>query len=234
MYLHIADGEKEPINAIIDSDDACFTPMIFRIVKMIPVFNIISVFWAENNVQLDTVFEGLKNCDALLERLQCVDKQSVKYFNANMVNHNEELALLPLDAFKEMLSMFKRYRDEAGFTIKDSDLICIKELFYESVRRECFPEKNGRLGTVFFYENLMVAEMAYHQKGKKDGRFCEVEIVETRSLDRYDSRWLTDLRASCIFKECLDAVKNYWKGEMTEHPKMEILFSGKYILKDLS
>lgn len=233
MLLRIADREKEPLNHVIDSDEVCFPPTMFRILKMIPVFNIIYGFWSENNVQLDTVFGSLKNCDALLLKLQYLENQGKKHIIANLVNHNEELGVIPVEPLKDMLNLYKRYRDEAEIVLKDSDLTCIREYFYEFVRRKHFPEKNGRFNTVFFYENLGVAEIATKDSGRQSGRFCEVEIVETRSLGRYDLRWLTDIRTTCIYKEFLDAVQNYWKGEMTEHPKVECLFSGKYVLKEL-
>ena len=60
-----------------------------------------------------------------------------------------------------------------------------------------------------------------------------METVTTRSLDRYDLRWLTDVRPTCVFEEFFDAVKSYWNGEMTESPKIEYLFSGKYMLKEM-
>ena len=233
MILRIADSEKEPFNTIIDSDDVCFPPTMFRILKMVPVFNIIYGFWSQNGVQLDTVFESLKNCDTLLQKLQDAENQEKKHVNSYIVNHNEELQVLPIEPLKDMLLFYKKYRDEAEIVLKDSDLTCIKEYFYEFVRRNNFNDKNGRWNSVYFYENLGVASMAFKDSGRKFGKFCEVEIVEQRSLDRYDQRWLTDIKTTCIFKECHNAVTNYWRGVMTEHPKVEYLFSGKYILKEL-
>lgn len=233
MILRIADSEKEPFNTVIDSDDVCFPPTMFRIIKMIPVFNIIYPYWSENNVQLDTVFESLKKCDALLPKLQDIENQGKKHVNSALVNHNEDVSLIPLKPLKETLEFYKKYHDKAEIVLKDCDLTCIKEYFYEFVRRNCYPDKNGRFNTVFFYENLGVAAMSMNDKVRPSCRFCEVEIVETRSMDYYDQRWLTDLRPTCIFKECFDAVKSYWGGDMTEDPKAEILFSGKYVLKDL-
>ena len=234
MILRVADIEKEPLNAIIDSDSVCFPPTMFRILKMIPVFNIIYGFWSQNGVQLDTIFESLKNCDVLLLKLQDIENQGKKHVYANLVNHNEELSVLPIEPLKDMLFLYKRYRDEAEIVLKDSDLMCIKEYFYEFVRRNCFSEKNGRLITVYFYENLGVAAVSNKNSERKSGKFCEIEIVEQRSLDRYDQSWLTDIKPTCIFKECEESVKNYWKGEMTEHPKIEYLFSGKYFLRELN
>lgn len=234
MILRISDGEKEPINAIIDSDDVCCTPSTFRILKMIPVFNIIYDFWSNNNVQLDTIFAGLQNCDALLRMFQNLENQSITHIDTNFVNYNEQLAVLPVRPLKAMLMLFKNYRDEAGFTLKSSDLTYIKEYYFEAVRRDCYPEKNGRLNTVILYDNLKDAEMACHNVSRcKTTKYCEVEIVETRSLDSYDSQWLADIRSNCIIKEAFNAAKNYWDGKMTQNPKTEILFSGKYILKEL-
>lgn len=234
MLLRIADKEKEPFDTVIDSDAVCFSPMILRILKMIPVFNVIYGFWYNDNVQLDTVFKSLKNCDILLSKLQDAENQGKKHINASVVNHNEELGVIPIEPLKEMLVFYKKYRDEAGIVLKDNDLTYIKEYFYEFVRRNDFSEKNGRFNSAFFYENLGVAAMTSKNFGRKSSKFCEVEIVEQKSLDRYDQSWLTDLKPTCIFKECHDAVMSYWKGEMTDHPKIEYLFSGKYVLKEMS
>lgn len=235
MILRIADIEKEPYNSVIDSDDVCFPTSVRRIVKMIPVFNIIYPFWSVDNVQLDTIFESLKNCNTLLPKLEMIENQGEKYVNASIVNINEELSVLPLQPLKEMLDFYKRYREQSGITLSDSDMELVKEYFCEFVRRTEYSEKSGRLGSIFFYENLMVADMARKALGQRNhGRFCEAEIVETRHLDRYDQRWLTDIRTTCIFKDCQDAIRSYWEGKMTEHPKVEIVFSGKYILNELT
>lgn len=233
MVLHIADKENEPFDTILDSDVVCFPPTMFRILKMIPVFNIIYGFWSRNNIQLDTVFESLKKCDTLLPMLQVIEDKGDKYIYSSYVNFNEEMNVIPASPLKEMLDFYKKYRDEVEIVLKDSDLTCIKEYFYEFVRRNCFKEKNSRFNSVFFYENLSVASMANSDSGRKFGKFAEVEIIETRSMDRCDLRWLTDLKPTCLFAECQEAITNYWKGEMTSHPKIEILFSGKYVLKEL-
>ena len=233
MFLRIPDCEKEPLNTIIDSDSVCFSPMMSRVVKMIPVFNMMYGFWSQNGVQLDTVFESLKNCDAILLKLQDAENQGKMHIYASLVNHNEELGVIPIEPLKDMLTLYKKYRDEVKLVLKDSDLTCIKEYFCEFVRRNCFTEKSGRFNSVFFYENLGVASMSAKASGRKFSQFCEVEIVEQRSLGRYDQSWLTDIKPTCIFNECQDSVMSYWKGEMTEHPKVECLFSGKYVLKEL-
>lgn len=233
MILRIADGEKEPFDTIIDSADVCFHATMYRILKMIPVFNIIYPFWSEHKVQLDTVFKSLKNCDTLLQQLQEIENQGGRHISSCSVNYDEELAVLPACPMKEMLEFYKKYRDEAEIELKNSDLACIKEYFCEFVRRTYYLDKNSRFNAVFFYENLDVAAAANIASRQKTCKFAEVEIVETISLDRYDQRWLTDIKNTCICKECEDAIKNYWQGLMTDHPKVEYLFSGKYILKEL-
>lgn len=235
MFLRIADSEKEPLNTIIDSDDVCIPTSMRRLVKLIPVFNIIYPFWSADNVQLDTVFKSLKHCDTLLPLLESVEKKGRKSVEASAVNKNEELRVIPLQPLKDMLAFYNKYREQLGITLTDNDIKLVKEYFCEFVRRNEFPEKSRRLGSVFFYENLLVADMAQKSRSQRNpGRFCEAEIVETRHIDRYDLRWLTDIRKTCIFKDCLDAVRNYWTGKMTKQPKIEIVFSGKYILKELT
>ena len=233
MILRVLDNENEALNSVIDSDEMCFPPKMSRILKMIPVFNIIYEFWSKNNIQLDTVFNSLVRCDQLLAMIQNLENQEKRHIYASYLNFCEEVQVLPLIPLKEMLVLFKNYMAEAEIKLEDRDLACIKEYFYEFVRRNYFIEKNGRFNTVFFYENLEVANMSMKDFGRKSVKFCEVEIVETRSMDRYDRHWLTDIKPNSIFKECLDAAKNYWSGEMTKHPDVEYLFSGKYVLKEL-
>ena len=127
LILRIPDSVKEPIDAIIDSDDVCSSDIICGIMKIIPIFNIIYNFWSENNVQFDTVFESLKNCDALLKKIQDLENQDKKYIIASLVNHNEELGVIPLAPFKEMLLLYKKYRAASGYAVTDADLSRMKE-----------------------------------------------------------------------------------------------------------
>lgn len=233
MYLRIAEGDKEPLDTLLNSDDAGFPDTMPRIIKMIPVVNIIYNYWSENNVQLDTVFESLKNCDALLPELQSLENHKKRYANAKIVNHNEELGVIAIRPLKEMLIFYKDYRDKANLSLTDSDLICLKEYFYEFVRKNEFPERQGRLGSVSLYENLGVAAMMNKRLGRRFNKFCEAELVETNCVERHDMGWLTDIRPTCIFKEFVEAIKNYWEGNTSPNPKTEWLFSGKYILREL-
>ena len=234
LILRIADSKKEPVGTVIDSDDVCHSKTMDGILKMIPVFNIIYSFWSENNVQFDTVFESLKQCDSLLTKLQEHEDQEKKYINTCIINFDEELRVIPLAPLKEMLVLYKKYRETAGINLVDNDMEYIKEYFYEFVRRNHFFEKNSRLNSVVFYENLEVASTALRNNDyHKTGRLYQVDFVETRSIDRYDGQWLSDIKPTFIFKECLDAIKNYWSGSMTSNPKAEYLFSGKYLLREL-
>ena len=234
MILRVADKDKEPLNTLIDSDDVCFPADLNRIIKIIPVFNIIYNFWLENNVQLDTVFESLKQCDRLLEKLQSIENKGERYFSSLIININEGLSMLPVIPTKEMLVLFKKYRDEVRLTIHNDDILYIREYFYEFVRKSHYTDKQGRIGSVFFYENLGVAAMNYKAANNRNSKaFCEAEIVETRSMERHDERWLSDVGMNCIYSECLEATNNYWEGKMTQNPQVEYLFSGKYILKTL-
>lgn len=234
LILRVTNPDNESLNTLIDSDDVCFPSAMYRMIRMIPVFNIIYNFWSQNNVQLDTVFESLKYCDRLLKKLQDAEKQGKRYINSCLVNHNEELGVIPAIPLRDMLLFYKKYRDATELQLSDSDISCLREYFYEFVRKNKFYDKNCRFNSVFFYENLGVAAMiAKNTNRRKSGKFSEVEIVEERSLGRYDRRWLDDIRSTCLFKECMESVMNYWEGKMTPNPKVEYLFSGKYILREL-
>lgn len=233
MFLRVADPGKEPFNTIIDTDSVCFPKSMFRILKLIPVFNIVYGYWTGDNVQLDTVIESLKNCDTILPMLQKAENQGDKYVNSYLVNQYEELRVIQVEPLKDMLSLYKKYRDEMEIVLCDNDMTLLFEYFYEFVRKNCFPDKTGRLNSVFFYDNLEVVADLIKEYGPQLGKICEAEFVETRSLDRYDLGCLSDIRPTSIFKECQDAVMNYWNGEITDHPTVEYLFSGKYILKEL-
>ena len=228
-----ADIKKEPINTPIDSSETCLLRRFMRILDLIPVFNIMIPFWTKSNIQLDTVFLSLKNFKTLLEKIQVVEKQGKNYISSSLININEELAVVPLQLLKEMLVLFRKYNELTKVELQETDLVLLIEYMAEFVRKSNYPDKIGRLNAVFFHENLEVAVLADKRvNGEFAGKFCRVEMLKTENLERYDSRWLTDVRPSCIQSEFQTAVKNYWEGVMTQRPKIEYLFSGKYLLID--
>jgi len=154
LILRVANHDNESLNTLIDSDDVCFPSAMYSMLRMIPVFNIIYNFWSQNNVQLDTVFESLKYCDRLLKKLQDAEKHGKRYINSCLVNNNEELGVLPAIPLKDMLLLYKKYRDATELQLSDSDISCLREYFYEFVRKNKFYDKNCRFNSVFFYENL--------------------------------------------------------------------------------
>lgn len=217
-----ADVKKEPINIRIDSCDTCLLRRFMRILDLIPVFNIMIPFWTKSNIQLDTVFLCLKNFKTLLEKIQVVEKQGKNYLSSSLININEELAVVPLQHLKEMLVLFRKYNELTKVELQETDLVLLIEYMAEFVRKSNYPDKIGRLNAVFFHENLEVAVMAEKRvNGEFSGKFCRVEMLESEQMDRYDSRWLTDIKPSCIQSEFMAAVKHYWEGEMTQRPKIE-------------
>ena len=228
-----ADVKKEPINIRIDSCDTCLLRRFPRIFDLIPVFNIMTPFWTKSNIQLDTVFLCLQNFRKLLDKIQVIENQGKNYISSSFVNSNEEMTVISLQPLKEMLLLFQKYNDLTKFELHDNDFILLIEYMVDFVRKSQYSDKIGRLNAVFFHENLEVAVMAEKRvNGEFSGKFCRVEMLETEQMDRYDSRWLTDIKPSCIQSEFMAAVKHYWEGEMTQRPKIEYLFSGKYLLVD--
>ena len=233
MLFRLADPEKEPTNTLIDSDNTCILADSTRILDVIPVFNIILPFWTDSNVQLDTVFACIKNYDAILKKVEEAENKGKKYISSSLVNRNEELSIISLQPLKDMLVFYQKYHDVSKIEMKESDMPFLYEYMIEFVRRNDYSEKQGRFNSVFFYENLEVAVFSNKRLHKKSGSLCEVEIEETRNIEKYDGRWISDIRETCIFSEFLNASKSYWEGKMTDNPQIEYLFSGKYILKDI-
>lgn len=96
-----------------------------------------------------------------------------------------------------------------------------KERVFERIRKENFQDCPSRLGAIFLFENLDLAEEAnmiwWH--GKR--AVLSAKIIEARCIGRYD---LKHLDASP--QEWEDAAYKYWSGILTLKPVPEVLVNG--------
>lgn len=104
-----------------------------------------------------------------------------------------------------------------------------KELLFELVRRDDFPDRPSRSRCVWFLEDSDEAQAFWTSQGMlMQGRrvVVDVEAIEGR-LHRASAKWLNvPLRAS--MQHHIEAARAYWRGEDASGPSTEILFEGDW------
>lgn len=233
-YFRIPDVKKEPAGVTLDSDNTSLYPRFNRILEIIPVFNIILPFWSSTRLQLDTVFACLRKSNDVFQLIKGAENNDKTHINPRYINIDEEISIVAIKDMRELLDAYLHYQKETNLLLTDRDMSVIKDYMFEFVRKTDFPEKYSRLHSLMIYDNLGVAvQLAKEYDANARTRLCEMKIVEKHMLDRYDAGWYTSLSPTDVYADYVFAAKSYWAGEMSANCKMESLFSGKYILKEL-
>lgn len=96
-----------------------------------------------------------------------------------------------------------------------------KEKVFESIRLEEFQNCPSRLGSIFVFDDLDLANKANATWWHGKRIILPTNVIEARSISRYDSKHL-DTSAH----EWEDAARKYWSGILTAAPTPEILVDG--------
>ncbi len=96
-----------------------------------------------------------------------------------------------------------------------------KEEVFEHIRAKEFPNCPSRLGAIFLFDDLDLANKANATWWHGKRVILPANVIEARFIGRYDSKHL-DTSAH----ECKDAARKYWSGILTVNPTPEVLVSG--------
>jgi len=96
-----------------------------------------------------------------------------------------------------------------------------KEKVFEHIRLEEFQNCPSRLGAIFLFDDLHLANKANATWWHRKRVILPANVIEARSIGCYDSKHLN----ACAH-EWDDAARKYWSGVLTENPAPEVLLNG--------
>ena len=86
---------------------------------------------------------------------------------------------------------------------------------------------------VTFFENIIDCENYYK---KLDGNYScyiiKVEILDSIYIDKFDNNWISNFDSNYTTKEYKIAVENFLLRKQSDSPIFEVLFIGKYKIKE--
>jgi hypothetical protein len=121
------------------------------------------------------------------------------------------------------------FTDRHGIQVFDKGFY-LWEYIFEKIRQKEFNERQSRIDAFYLFENE--ADCNYYIKTHKGGGIiCEVEIEEEKNTFRGDMNLMDETSFEWTIEKSYNQARKYWRGEISENPKMEILFSGLCKLK---
>lgn len=95
-----------------------------------------------------------------------------------------------------------------------------KEESFDSVRRQLFPHRPSRLGSIFLFEDRETAEDCNRQWWQDARTIFEAEIIEG-TFGRFDGAYLDSER-----QHWEAAARMYWTGSRSDSPRVEVVVQG--------
>lgn len=122
----------------------------------------------------------------------------------------------------------------SGIVLHKNNMRLHNELLIEKYRQLNFPHHNSRLTSMYFFENLRVAEQAYEWGGHFSPEYLgEFELFPSNSISRLDSNWITyaPLRQDRRIQN-EEWINKYWSGEPFpgKSPVWELIVQGRGVL----
>lgn len=97
-----------------------------------------------------------------------------------------------------------------------------KELAWEAVRVEEFPDSPSREGCIFLFDEYEHADHTANIWFPNQKRhFLEARILSQSTIQKVDSKWL-----DCNNENWVHCARQYWKGEITNAPLYEVIVHG--------
>jgi len=108
--------------------------------------------------------------------------------------------------------------------VNPNDQYIIREFIFERVRKKEFPHAPSRLDCIFVCKTLDGAKSFKSASGRNLDLIYEVEpaVVNSRMLET-DWSWINPIIDKTIH-EVEEAAKNYWRGEIRDPHKRELLW----------
>lgn len=232
IFYRLVDSKYEPIGSIIDTDTAQMPTRMKKTVELFPLFNILLPFWLESKVQLDTACNCMLEMYNYLESVQRIESQGGTSVPTAYINKDEQLSDIPLITLKKIMLSYYDYYNETGISMNYDDLQYIWEYLWSVVRKNFYPNKLDRFASIFLFDSIEQTKNFQEMVDPMHNRvICTVELINTKSLEKYDMKWLDNVPTNCTFEEMVQYALSYWEGKMTSIPIAEYLFSGSYILK---
>lgn len=137
----------------------------------------------------------------------------------NVIGGDEEWKLALCYEFLEIDPPFE------PFNIDDCRLIW--EYIWEFARQQVFPEATSRLNCIMLWHSREDAER-FLQTERCGDVIVEVQVHDDSGASDYDMSWLDDVPTDATARAALTFACKYWNRELTQHPVMEVLYSGGY------
>lgn len=105
----------------------------------------------------------------------------------------------------------------------------LKEVLFDEIRAEFFPEKPSRLNSIYLVGNFQSAKEYKDKFSKK--YIYEVTIQSSGPALRADMTWMDRCNRQSV-SDVRKIIKHYFSGLETDRPFFEYLFSGKVVIKE--
>lgn len=234
IYYRLVDTNIERLHVVIDTEKTSLPQRMEKTIELIPLFNILTPFWSESGLQLDTACNCMLYLDRYLPIIQEIEARKEQYVPTFFINSHEKIDSLSFLTIKEFIFAYCDHYEQTRQSLEVTDLQYIWEYLWEVVRNSLYPDRLSRFRGTFLFDSYQSAQLFQEREDPQQLRtICKVEINEIRAIESYDMTWLNDTPTSATFNEVVQIIRNYWEGLQTKTPFSEFLFSGKYTLLPL-
>ncbi len=102
-----------------------------------------------------------------------------------------------------------------------------REIIYEAVRVEKYPDKPSRLECIFLCPNLESARQ--FAQVKKTGIFYEVTIINSKAI-QFIANWRMMAGPSHTLTDAIEWAEEYWKGVNVPPPQQEVVIESDVLV----
>ena len=234
IFYRLVDTNIERLHVVIDTENASLPQRMEKTMELIPLFNILTPFWSESGLQLDTACNCMLYLDLYLPIIQKIEARKEQYVPTFFINPNEKIDRIPFFTIKKFIFAYCDHYEQTHQSLEVTDLQYIWEYLWEVIRNSLYPDRLSRFHGTFFFDCFQSAQLFQEREDPQHIRtICKVGINEIRAMESYDMTWLNDTPTNATFNEVAQNIRNYWEGQQTKSPFSEFLFTGKYTLLPL-
>lgn len=149
---------------------------------------------------------------------------------------------IPSIIIKSILAVFSKHYQQKKLHFHFNawnplHLSCIYPYCYEAIRLYLNQQgksiRTGRLNSAYFFTNTNDCQYYIKTQGISFAQIYNIDIIEEYASFKGDMNWLEQLEIETFTsKDIIQSATKYWSGELTNKPIIEILFHGKYQLKN--
>lgn len=151
----------------------------------------------------------------------------------NVVLVSEKYNILVGKAFHITQQIYEENNIEFPINLTDPyHISSIWETVYEMQRPDNI--SISRMECAYFFESINSCEYYRNYNNMAHAKICKVEIIEEYASFVGDMMWLENINESTATANIIkEAAIHFWSGDTTSNPVKEILFQGKYLLKEI-